>query len=58
VRVLLVSGYVERALPPDAATAGAFLRKPFTPAVLARRVREVLDAAPDGADGVHAAAGD
>jgi signal transduction histidine kinase/CheY-like chemotaxis protein len=58
VRVLLVSGYVERALPPDAATAGAFLRKPFTRAVLARRVREGRDAAPDGADGVPAAAGD
>ncbi len=38
LRVLLMSGYAEEG------PAGAFLRKPFTPAVLTRKVREVLDA--------------
>ena len=39
---LVVSGYPE--LPADA-PAVQVLRKPFTPAVLARKVREVLDGA-------------
>ena len=39
LRVLLMSGYTEDAGEPGA----AFLRKPFTPGVLTRKVREVLD---------------
>jgi len=44
-RVLHVSGYVERSLWEGAGSeAGvAFLQKPFVPATLARKVREVLD---------------
>ena len=44
MRVLLMSGYVERAMFGDAAPPAAFLRKPITPTSLAWRVREVLDA--------------
>ena len=46
MRVLYMSGYTDAAiaqqgiLPPGT----AFLSKPFTPDVLARKVREVLDA--------------
>jgi CheY-like chemotaxis protein len=45
-RVLFMSGYTEGALIDRAASeVGApFLQKPFTPAELTRRVREVLDA--------------
>ena len=45
MRVLFMSGYTESATEPFA----AFLRKPFTPAALARKVREVLDRAPETA---------
>jgi hypothetical protein len=47
MKVLFISGYTDDAivrkgvLGPDA----AFLQKPFTPEVLARRVRELLDPA-------------
>ena len=46
VRVLFLSGYAEdEAWPPVARGSDvAFLQKPFTPAGLARKVREVLDA--------------
>jgi signal transduction histidine kinase len=46
IKVLFLSGYPEDAVLRQGVTAGegrAFLQKPFTPAVLARRVREVLD---------------
>ena len=55
LRVLFVSGYTDRAVfRHELLAAGStFLQKPFSPAALARRVREVLDA---GADGVAAGA--
>jgi two-component system, cell cycle sensor histidine kinase and response regulator CckA len=40
MKLVFMSGYTETELPPGA----AFLQKPFTPAVLARTVREALDA--------------
>ena len=46
MRVLFVSGYPDEAmasqgiLEPDA----SFLQKPFTPEILARKIREILDA--------------
>ena len=46
VKVLLVSGYAQGAETRDAVTGRgyAFLAKPFTPAALSRRIRELLDA--------------
>jgi two-component system cell cycle sensor histidine kinase/response regulator CckA len=46
LRVLFVSGYADEALASHGIleAGGRFLEKPFTPADLARRVREVLDA--------------
>lgn len=46
LRVLLTSGYTDDRLSPhgDAPTDAAFLPKPFTQALLLRKVREVLDA--------------
>ena len=43
--VLLMSGYAEDALEGRglAGAGGAFLRKPSTPPVLTRNIREVLD---------------
>jgi two-component system, cell cycle sensor histidine kinase and response regulator CckA len=48
VRVLFMSGYTDRAVQAQEAFAPgtAFLQKPFTPAVLARKVRQILDSAP------------
>jgi len=45
LRVLLMSGYAEDALEGRglSGAGGAFLRKPFTPTVLTRKIREVLD---------------
>ena len=45
-RVLFLSGYTETAIEHRGvlAAGSAFLQKPFTPNVLARRVRELLDA--------------
>jgi two-component system, cell cycle sensor histidine kinase and response regulator CckA len=51
MKVLFVSGYSDHALMQQDVTPGAaFLQKPFTPEVLARKVRAVLDSAamPDG----------
>jgi two-component system cell cycle sensor histidine kinase/response regulator CckA len=47
IRVLFMSGYTDRSLQKTAALPDAteFLQKPFTPAVLANRIREVLDKA-------------
>jgi PAS domain S-box-containing protein len=48
LRVLFVSGYSdERAVPRESGGApGAYLQKPFTPVIFARKVRELLDAPP------------
>jgi CheY-like chemotaxis protein len=45
MRVLFLSGYPEGPVPRDVALGAeaAFLEKPFSPATLARRVREVLE---------------
>jgi CheY-like chemotaxis protein len=46
VRVLYMSGYTETAMVRGANAPGAgFLQKPFSPFVLARAVREILDSA-------------
>jgi CheY-like chemotaxis protein len=47
IKVLYMSGYTDdERFRQEAGTDGfAFLAKPFTPGTLARRVREVLDAA-------------
>jgi PAS domain S-box-containing protein len=47
-RVLLMSAYTDRAIVQESESAGriAFLRKPFTPGDLARKVRAVLDTPP------------
>ena len=39
MKILYMSGYTDEALDPSA----AFLQKPFTPDVLAGKVRELLD---------------
>jgi two-component system, cell cycle sensor histidine kinase and response regulator CckA len=46
VKVLLMSGYADQAVLPQGAAPinVAFLQKPFSPSVFARRVREILDA--------------
>src|SRR4029077_3785276 len=45
-RVLFMSGYTDDVLAPHhfADRSAAFLSKPFTPAVLVKKVRDVLDA--------------
>jgi len=49
MRVLYMSGYTEDAIPGASITepGAAFLRKPFTPATLTRKIREVLEAGQD-----------
>jgi PAS domain S-box-containing protein len=44
MRVLFMSGYTDGALVDQLAAGAAFLQKPLTPAMLTRKVREVLDA--------------
>jgi PAS domain S-box-containing protein len=45
MKILFMSGYSDHALVHDDVTPNAaFLQKPFTPEVLARRVRRILDA--------------
>ena len=47
LKTLFMSGYTDHALLPEDVTPGAeFLQKPFTPDVLARRVRRILEADP------------
>jgi CheY-like chemotaxis protein len=43
MKVLLVSGFTEKTLPEAGLAGAGFLQKPFTPDVLALRVREVLE---------------
>ncbi len=47
MKLLYTSGYTDRGAVESGAVSGdaAFLQKPFTPDSLARKVREVLDAA-------------
>jgi signal transduction histidine kinase len=53
IRVLYISGYTDEAIMHHGIleSGAAFLQKPFLPDVLARRVREVLDAEQSQADG-------
>jgi DNA-binding response OmpR family regulator len=46
MKVIFMSGYTEQAIVRHGvlAAADAYLAKPLVPAVLARRVREILDA--------------
>ena len=50
MRVLFVSGYTDDAMGPQGILepGKAFLQKPFTPNALAQKIRDVLDAAPQG----------
>ncbi|MGE5647632.1 MAG: ATP-binding protein [Acidobacteriota bacterium] len=50
MRVLFMSGYTDDSVSGIAAgeSGTAFLRKPFTPAVLTRKIREVLETSPQG----------
>lgn len=45
VKIIMMSGYTDRAVTTEAASANAdlFLQKPFTPAMLLSSIREVLD---------------
>jgi DNA-binding NarL/FixJ family response regulator len=53
LRVLYISGYTDEAILRHGiqASGAAFLQKPFLPDVLARKVREVLDAQQNQANG-------
>ncbi|HVX65409.1 MAG TPA: ATP-binding protein [Bryobacteraceae bacterium] len=48
MKVLFMSGYTEEAVAETGEPDFAFLRKPFTPSVLAHKIREVLEAKPRG----------
>jgi two-component system, cell cycle sensor histidine kinase and response regulator CckA len=45
IKIILMSGYTDRALTTDAASVSAnlFLQKPFTTATLLKSIREVID---------------
>jgi len=53
IRVLYISGYTDEAMAHHGIleSGAAFLQKPFLPGVLVRRVREVLDAGRNQAEG-------
>jgi FixJ family two-component response regulator len=54
--VIYMSGYADDALAQyELDSSAVFLRKPFTPATLARAVRDTLDASHRTSDIVHAA---
>jgi len=44
VKILLTSGYAEPAVASQGLSAGAWLKKPYTAAELARKIRSILDA--------------
>ena len=46
VRILFTSGYAEPEIAKQGLGAGAWLKKPYTAAELARKIRDVLGAAP------------
>ena len=43
MKVLYMSGYVEKGISQNEMSGVPFINKPFTPEALARKVREVLD---------------
>jgi two-component SAPR family response regulator len=44
MRVLFMSGYTDEEVMRRGVPGEAYIQKPFTPAALARKVREILDA--------------
>jgi two-component system cell cycle sensor histidine kinase/response regulator CckA len=54
LKILYISGYTDTLLPRQSVPAGAaFLQKPFTPELLARTVRDVLDGRSEQASGAE-----
>jgi CheY-like chemotaxis protein len=45
LKILFMSGYIDQAITPNGELEPgmAFLKKPFSPLILARKVRQVLD---------------
>jgi two-component system, cell cycle sensor histidine kinase and response regulator CckA len=50
LKVLYISGYTDELVLAPGSDGAAFLQKPFTPLVLARKVREVLDGTSSGVE--------
>jgi two-component system, cell cycle sensor histidine kinase and response regulator CckA len=58
LKVLYISGYTDELwLTPNSGSPAAFLQKPFTPLVLARKVREVIEGGPGPRETTRAAKG-